>query len=56
MIELGPLAQAANLQIGDKLRIIPNHICSTVNLHNHVVMQRGNTYTRTLVLARGMLE
>ncbi|MCY9657442.1 alanine racemase [Paenibacillus chondroitinus] len=56
MIELGPLAQAANLQIGDKLRIIPNHICSTVNLHNHVVMQRDQTYTRTPVLARGMLE
>lgn len=56
MIELGPLAQAANLQIGDKLRIIPNHICSTVNLHNQVIIQRGHTYTPTPVLARGMLE
>ncbi|MZQ82273.1 amino acid aldolase [Paenibacillus sp. 5J-6] len=56
MIELGPLAQSANLQIGDKLRIIPNHICSTVNLHNQVIMQRGHTYTPTPVFARGMLE
>ncbi|UKS26749.1 alanine racemase [Paenibacillus sp. HWE-109] len=56
MIELGPLAQAANLQVGDTLRIIPNHICSTVNLHNQVVMQRGHAYERVPVLARGMLE
>ncbi|MBP1967326.1 alanine racemase [Paenibacillus aceris] len=56
MIELGPQAQAANLRIGDKLRIIPNHICSTVNLHNHVVMQRDQAYKRLPVLARGMLE
>ncbi|NOV04484.1 amino acid aldolase [Paenibacillus sp. LMG 31457] len=56
MIELGPQAQAANLRIGDKLRIIPNHICSTVNLHNHVMMQRDQAYKRMPVLARGMLE
>lgn len=56
MVELGPLAQAANLQVGDQLRIIPNHICSTVNLHNQVVMQRGDSYERMPVLARGMLE
>ncbi|OCT10507.1 amino acid aldolase [Paenibacillus pectinilyticus] len=56
MLELGPLAQAANLQVGDQLRIIPNHICSTVNLHNQVVMQRGDTFERLPVLARGMLE
>ncbi|GGA09928.1 alanine racemase [Paenibacillus marchantiophytorum] len=56
MIELGPLAQTALLQVGDKLRIIPNHICSTVNLHNQVVIQRGHTYERVPVLARGMLE
>ncbi|KRE46717.1 amino acid aldolase [Paenibacillus sp. Soil724D2] len=56
MLDLGPLAQAANIQVGDKLRIIPNHICSTVNLHNQVIMQRGDTYERLPVLARGMLE
>lgn len=56
MVELGPLAQAADLKVGDQLRIIPNHICSTVNLHNHVVMQRGDTFERVPVLARGMLE
>ncbi|MDR6555202.1 alanine racemase [Paenibacillus qinlingensis] len=56
MIELGPSAQAADLKVGDQLRIIPNHICSTINLHNHVVMQRGDTFERLPVLARGMLE
>jgi D-serine deaminase-like pyridoxal phosphate-dependent protein len=56
MVELGPMAQAADLKVGDQLRIIPNHICSTVNLHNHVVMQRGDTFERVPVLARGMLE
>ncbi|SDO98851.1 D-serine deaminase, pyridoxal phosphate-dependent [Paenibacillus sp. yr247] len=56
MVELGPLAQAANLQIGDKLRIIPNHICSTVNLHNQVILQRSDKLERLPVLARGMLE
>jgi D-serine deaminase-like pyridoxal phosphate-dependent protein len=56
MVELGPLAQEANIQVGDKLRIIPNHICSTVNLHNQVFMQHGDAYERLPVLARGMLE
>ncbi|MGO4269004.1 amino acid aldolase, partial [Paenibacillus sp. TAF58] len=56
MLDLGPLAQSANLQVGDKLRIIPNHICSTINLHNQVIMRRGDVYERLPVLARGMLE
>lgn len=56
MIELGPIAQAAGLQVGDQLRIIPNHICSTVNLHNAVVMYRGTELERLPVLARGLLE
>ncbi|NEW09463.1 amino acid aldolase [Paenibacillus sp. SYP-B3998] len=56
MVELGPIAQAAGLQVGDQLRIIPNHICSTVNLHNSVVLYRGNALERLPVLARGMLE
>lgn len=38
MLRLGPAAQAANPQVGDRLAIIPNHICSTVNLHNSVVL------------------
>ncbi|MFD0696116.1 alanine racemase [Paenibacillus sp. GCM10027628] len=57
MLQLGPEAQrSAGLEVGDRLRIIPNHICSTVNLHNEVILQRGETLERVPVLARGMLE
>ncbi|MGG1520055.1 alanine racemase [Paenibacillus oryzisoli] len=56
MLELGPDAQAADLKVGDQLRIIPNHICSTVNLHNGVVMVQGDKFERVPVSARGMLE
>lgn len=41
MLRLGPAAQAANPQVGDRLAIVPNHICSTVNLHNTVVLARA---------------
>ncbi|MNI12206.1 D-threo-3-hydroxyaspartate dehydratase [compost metagenome] len=56
MLKLGPVAQAANLQVGDQLDIIPNHICSTVNLHNHVILSRNGVLERVPVLGRGMLE
>lgn len=29
-------------QVGDRIRIIPNHICSTVNLHNRVTLESGS--------------
>lgn len=56
MLKLGPAAQAANPQVGDRLSIIPNHICSTVNLHNSIIMQNADGQERVTVLGRGMLE
>ncbi|TVY11338.1 alanine racemase [Paenibacillus cremeus] len=56
MLRLGPLAQDAGIRVGDTLRIIPNHICSTVNLHNQVILVRGDLAETVPVLARGMLE
>lgn len=47
----------ADLQIGDTVEIIPNHICSTINLHSDVIMSsedgRNERYT---VSARGQLK
>jgi D-serine deaminase-like pyridoxal phosphate-dependent protein len=46
-----------NLDVGDAVRIIPNHICSTVNLHNEVFFTDGSgTVERIEVSARGKLE
>ncbi|MGG4032521.1 alanine racemase [Paenibacillus cisolokensis] len=43
------------LNIGDTLDIIPNHICSTVNLHNAVWLKEDGQWRQILVSARGML-
>lgn len=56
MLKLGPLAQAAGVRVGDVLHLIPNHICSTINLHNRVYFRRGDLFEPSPVLARGMLE
>ncbi len=57
--EHGMLRVAAGdaLKVGDTLRIVPNHVCSTVNLHNEVcfVDESGAT-ERVVVAARGKLE
>ena len=46
-----------DLKIGDRLEIIPNHICSTVNLHNHVYMQKADqTIQKLTVAGRGKLQ
>ncbi|OPA76091.1 amino acid aldolase [Paenibacillus selenitireducens] len=50
------VAPDCSWQVGDQLRIIPNHICSTVNLHNQVIWQDGDQYIAVPVLARGKLE
>lgn len=43
--------------VGQTLQIIPNHICSTVNLHNHVYLKTGDeNYQKLVVEARGKLE
>lgn len=45
-----------NIQIGDRLEVIPNHICSTVNLHNHVYIKNEQGLTRVTVAGRGKLD
>jgi D-serine deaminase-like pyridoxal phosphate-dependent protein len=45
-----------NLKIGDTLHIVPNHICSTVNLHNKVYIKEGNRLEQLDVMARGMVH
>ncbi|WP_337100919.1 alanine racemase [Paenibacillus sp. YIM B09110] len=44
-------------RVGDRLTLIPNHICSTVNLHNSVYIVDADGQPRKVpVAARGMLE
>ena len=45
-----------DLEVGDTVRIVPNHICSTVNLHNEVFFTDGAGVERLAVAARGKLE
>jgi D-serine deaminase-like pyridoxal phosphate-dependent protein len=47
--------EADRYQIGDVLHIIPNHICSTVNLHNYIYMKDNGQYRKVKVEGRGML-
>ncbi|RPI22659.1 MAG: D-TA family PLP-dependent enzyme [Acidobacteria bacterium] len=43
--------------IGEKLGVIPNHICATVNLHNEVFFARGETVESVCpVAARGKIR
>lgn len=43
------------LQVGDILYIIPNHVCTSINLRDFVwIKEKDNTYTKTRVDARGM--
>lgn len=53
MIRIPPETQ---IEIGDELRILPNHICSTVNLHNVAYMERNGGMTRVDIAARGHLD
>lgn len=44
-------------RVGDVIRIIPNHICSTVNLHSFVyIADAAGQMRKAAVAARGMLE
>jgi D-serine deaminase-like pyridoxal phosphate-dependent protein len=44
-------------EVGDTLRVIPNHVCSTVNLHNEVrVVDETGAIERVKVAARGKLD
>ncbi|WP_371817401.1 D-TA family PLP-dependent enzyme [Myxococcus sp. CA051A] len=41
-------------RVGDRLRVVPNHVCAAVNLHERLHVLRGDTVTATwAVAARG---
>lgn len=47
----------SSIEVGDTLDIIPNHICTTINLHNHVFIKDAEgQYNQFTVLARGKLQ
>lgn len=48
---LGP----TGLKVGQQLQIIPTHVCSTLNLHNHIWLLDENKLRKVRVEARGML-
>ena len=51
------LAPDSPLKIGDRVAILPNHICSAVNLHDEVlVAEDGRIVDRWPVAARGRLQ
>jgi D-serine deaminase-like pyridoxal phosphate-dependent protein len=44
-------------EIGDRVTIVPNHACTTANLHDEVVMHRGGEIVETLrTAARGLVR
>jgi D-serine deaminase-like pyridoxal phosphate-dependent protein len=46
-----------DLQVGDKVEIIPNHVCSTVNLHDEVhILSADGSMEKVPVAARGMVR
>lgn len=45
-----------NLKVGDTLTIVPNHICSTINLHNLVYLDDEFGVHPMQVLGRGQLH
>ncbi|WP_257349811.1 alanine racemase [Pseudalkalibacillus decolorationis] len=47
----------SEMKIGQQLKIIPNHICSTINLHNFVYLKKDNDeYEKLTIEARGMIQ
>lgn len=43
--------------VGDRIMIIPNHICSTINLHNYVIVKQSDGQLhKAAVAARGLLQ
>ncbi len=51
------LDEGSGLEVGDTVEIIPNHVCSTVNLHEEVYLRSGDEDVETLrVAARGMVR
>jgi D-serine deaminase-like pyridoxal phosphate-dependent protein len=50
------LSGETGLKIGQRIAIIPTHVCTTVNLHNYVWIFEGDTVKKVKVDARGMLQ
>jgi D-serine deaminase-like pyridoxal phosphate-dependent protein len=51
------VAEDCDLEVGDALQIIPNHICSTVNLHDEVyIVGEDGGVEETRVAARGKVR
>ena len=47
----------STIDVGDTIDIIPNHICTTINLHNDVfIKDEGEIYNQFTVMARGKLQ
>ena len=49
------ISRDAPFKVGDILHVIPNHICSTVNLHNRVYIKSGEKFEEKVVQGRGMV-
>ena len=48
------LPQGTDLQIGDRVELIPSHVCTTVNLYDRLFACRGNTVEAVWdIVARG---
>jgi D-serine deaminase-like pyridoxal phosphate-dependent protein len=46
-----------SFSVGERLRVIPNHVCVAVNLHEHMYGVRGNTVEAVWrVEGRGKLQ
>ena len=47
----------ARVQIGDRLAVVPNHVCPTINLANYVTVAQGGRFAdRWPVAARGLVQ
>jgi D-serine deaminase-like pyridoxal phosphate-dependent protein len=49
--------QVSGCKVGERVTIVPNHACGTVNMHDEVVFHRGGEVVETLpVAARGKVR
>jgi len=45
------------LKVGDRVHVVPNHVCTMINLHDQVVLADGDTIVGTLAIeARGTVR
>jgi D-serine deaminase-like pyridoxal phosphate-dependent protein len=50
------VAPDAGVRVGDRLAIVPNHICPAINLASFVTMVDGGAAERWPVAARGLVQ